>query len=77
MKDPIFSEFTRSLNLHPGATQGRDHFLLYKDLIVNPTWLNEGRHGRLRSEEPGRGGDEGDIVTVGSSEIAAASRRQY
>lgn len=37
--DPIFSEFTRSLNLHPGATQGREHYLLYKDL-KSPTWLS-------------------------------------
>jgi ribosomal protein S18 acetylase RimI-like enzyme len=38
-KVSLFTEFTRSLNLHPGATQGRDHFLFYKDLVPKPTWL--------------------------------------
>jgi ribosomal protein S18 acetylase RimI-like enzyme len=39
-KDSIFSEFTRSLNLHPGASEGRrEHFLLCKDLVPKPTWL--------------------------------------
>ena len=38
--DPIFQEFTTSLNLHPGATRGRTHYLLYKNLRV-PTWLEE------------------------------------
>jgi ribosomal protein S18 acetylase RimI-like enzyme len=40
-RDSVFAEFTRSLNLHPGATQGRDHFLLCKDLVPNPTWLSD------------------------------------
>jgi ribosomal protein S18 acetylase RimI-like enzyme len=35
----VFLDFTSSLNLHPGATKGRDHFLLYKDLRPDPTWL--------------------------------------
>lgn len=39
ISDPIFLEFTTSLNLHPGATKGRDHFLFYKDLTPQPTWL--------------------------------------
>jgi len=34
----LYHEFTRSLNLHDGATKGRNHFLLYKDLTF-PTWL--------------------------------------
>jgi hypothetical protein len=37
----IFREFTTSLNLHPGATKGRDHFLLCKNLAPEPTWLEE------------------------------------
>ena len=35
----MFSEFTRKLNLQDGATKGRNHFLLYKDLVECPTWL--------------------------------------
>jgi len=37
--EPMFSEFTTKLNLHDGATKGRNHFLLYKDLVKRPTWL--------------------------------------
>lgn len=40
--DPMFQEFTTSLNLHPGATRGREHFLLYKNLVQEPTWLDDG-----------------------------------
>ena len=40
--DPVFQEFTTSLNLHPGATRGRTHYLLYKNIRV-PTWLEEKR----------------------------------
>jgi ribosomal protein S18 acetylase RimI-like enzyme len=36
---PMFLEFTTSLNLHPGATKGRDHYLLYKNLVEDPVWL--------------------------------------
>mmetsp|Transcript_54374 Transcript_54374/g.65576 ORF Transcript_54374/g.65576 Transcript_54374/m.65576 type:complete len:103 (+) Transcript_54374:104-412(+) len=31
-RNPIHDEFTRSLNLHDGATCGRSHHLLRKDL---------------------------------------------
>lgn len=37
----MFREFTTSLNLHPGATKGRDHFLYYKDLTDEPTWHDD------------------------------------
>lgn len=37
--DPMFLQFTTKLNLHDGATKGRNHFLLYKDLVKCPTWL--------------------------------------
>lgn len=36
--DPMFVEFTTTLNLHPGATRNRDHHLFAKDL-KEPTWL--------------------------------------
>jgi hypothetical protein len=35
----MFVEFTRKLNLHDGATKGRNHFLFYKDLVAQPTWF--------------------------------------
>lgn len=37
--DPTYDEFTTSLNLHDGATKGRRHYLLYKNLTQNPTWI--------------------------------------
>mmetsp|Transcript_34672 Transcript_34672/g.70780 ORF Transcript_34672/g.70780 Transcript_34672/m.70780 type:complete len:162 (-) Transcript_34672:8-493(-) len=37
--NPIFQEFTTSLNLQDGATKGRKHFLLCKNLVESPTWL--------------------------------------
>lgn len=36
--NPIFLEFTTKLNLHDGATKGRNHYLLCKDL-KQPTWF--------------------------------------
>ncbi|GAX10406.1 hypothetical protein FisN_21Lh101 [Fistulifera solaris] len=38
-EDSMYLEFTTSLHLHPGATKGRDHYLMYKNLIPNPVWL--------------------------------------
>jgi len=37
--DPMYLEFTTKLNLHDGATKGRCHFLMAKDLR-QPTWLS-------------------------------------
>lgn len=37
--DPMFLEFTTKLNLHDGATKGRRHYLLCKDLVSSPVWL--------------------------------------
>ena len=39
--DSMHLEFTKSLNLHPGATKGREHFLLYKNLVEESTWLDD------------------------------------
>jgi ribosomal protein S18 acetylase RimI-like enzyme len=40
--EPIYLEFTASLNLHPGATKGRVHHLLCKHMPGTvPTWLPE------------------------------------
>lgn len=58
-QDPIYREFTTSLNLQPGATRGRTHHLLYKNIRV-PTWVEGQRHeeetrlmGSLGFEIPG------------------------
>jgi ribosomal protein S18 acetylase RimI-like enzyme len=40
-QDPMFSEFTSVLNLQPGATPGREHYLLCKNLVAHPVWLND------------------------------------
>jgi ribosomal protein S18 acetylase RimI-like enzyme len=37
--DPIYTEFTSGLNLQPGATRGREHYLLCKNLVEQPIWL--------------------------------------
>ena len=36
--DPLYHEFTKSLNLHEGATKGRNHYVMHKHL-QDPTWL--------------------------------------
>ena len=46
--DPMYQEFTRSLNLHDGATKGRNHYLLMKNLL-RPTWLPEYHMQQLES----------------------------
>lgn len=38
--DPIFREFTVSLNLQDGVTNGRSHHLLYKNLSTTQTWID-------------------------------------
>lgn len=37
-KNTVYLEFTTKLNLHDGATKGRNHYLMAKDLR-KPTWL--------------------------------------
>eukprot|EP00980_Cylindrotheca_fusiformis_P008718 scaffold1868_cov193-Cylindrotheca_fusiformis.AAC.3 len=44
--NPVYSEFTKSLNLHDGAMKGRNHYLLHKH-IDQPTWL-AGQNSRSR-----------------------------
>jgi ribosomal protein S18 acetylase RimI-like enzyme len=55
----LFNEFTKSLNLHDGAMKGRNHFLLYKD-ILSPTWLPS----RVIEESERQWGPLGIEVTV-------------
>lgn len=47
--DPMYVEFTKSLNLHPGATKGREHFLLYKNLTSEPVWIEDTTAERVPS----------------------------
>lgn len=49
--EPMFLEFTTKLNLHDGATRGRNHYLLYKDLVKCPTWLPEPADATDKSHE--------------------------
>jgi hypothetical protein len=42
--DPIYTEFTTGLNLQPGATRGREHYLLCKNLVHNPIWLTNNQN---------------------------------
>jgi hypothetical protein len=39
-KDPVYSEFTTRLNLHDGATKGRNHYFLHKKITGQETWLD-------------------------------------
>lgn len=48
--DPMYEEFTKSLNLHPGATKGREHHLLSKNL-AEPTWLPENKSRERAGEQ--------------------------
>lgn len=36
--DPIYTEFTTKLNLHDGATRGRCHYLMHKEISEHQTW---------------------------------------
>ena len=39
---PMFEEFTTRLNLHDGATKGRNHYLMEKHLTDSPSWIDVG-----------------------------------
>jgi ribosomal protein S18 acetylase RimI-like enzyme len=49
--DRFFLDFTTSLNLHPGATKGRNHDLYYKDLVTEPQWLPDPMKHEPRSQQ--------------------------
>ena len=38
--DSMYYDFTKSLNLHPGAVNGKNHFLYHKNIVAEPTWLS-------------------------------------
>jgi ribosomal protein S18 acetylase RimI-like enzyme len=38
-REPIYAQFTASLNLHDGAMHGRKHYLMCKDIKRRTTWL--------------------------------------
>lgn len=46
----MYMEFTTSLNLHPGATKGRDHFLYCRHLTKNLTWSSNLKASNNRKE---------------------------
>ena len=41
MREPMYAQFTASLNLHDGATHGRKHHLMCKHLVKSLTWLED------------------------------------
>ena len=47
--NPMYAEFTRSLNLHDGATRGRNHYLMQKRVSRKQTWYNHSS-SRIMSE---------------------------
>lgn len=48
-EDPMYLEFTTSLNLHPGATKGRNHYLMFKNLVSEPVWF-EPKESKVHEE---------------------------
>eukprot|EP00581_Thalassiosira_minuscula_P002226 CAMPEP_0183744096 /NCGR_PEP_ID=MMETSP0737-20130205/65556_1 /TAXON_ID=385413 /ORGANISM="Thalassiosira miniscula, Strain CCMP1093" /LENGTH=731 /DNA_ID=CAMNT_0025979731 /DNA_START=439 /DNA_END=2635 /DNA_ORIENTATION=- len=40
-REPIYAQFTASLNLHDGAMHGRKHYLMYKNRMGKTTWLED------------------------------------
>lgn len=40
-REPIYAQFTASLNLHDGAMHGRKHHLMCKNVKRKTTWLEE------------------------------------
>jgi ribosomal protein S18 acetylase RimI-like enzyme len=40
-REPIYAQFTASLNLHDGAHQGRTHYLMCKNIIERTTWIDD------------------------------------
>jgi len=53
--DPVFLEFTTKLNLHDGATKGRKHYLMSKDFVKKPTWLEDHNKKETFSGQTQRG----------------------
>ncbi|KAL7530666.1 hypothetical protein ACHAXR_004432 [Thalassiosira sp. AJA248-18] len=40
-REPIYAQFTASLNLHDGAMHGRKHYLMCKNVKSKTTWLED------------------------------------
>jgi len=38
--DPVYNDFTTQLNLHDGATKGRNHYILHKKMTAKQTWFD-------------------------------------
>jgi len=50
--NPMFLEFTTKLNLHDGATKGRNHYLMCRDLTRSPTWFQIPEEEQLLEDTP-------------------------
>jgi hypothetical protein len=62
--DPLFLEFTTKLNLHDGATKGRKHYLMAKN-IKPPTWIKGIKNeetSMIRSKQRGTLGIEVEVL---------------
>ena len=62
-QDYRYAQFTRSLNLHDGATKGRNHHLLSKDLR-QATWLPDTNNDSSMSKYLEQKGTLGFEVTA-------------
>ena len=49
-KNQMYAEFTRKLNLHDGATRGRNHYLMHKKVSRKQTWYTNTRRYDERNE---------------------------
>lgn len=36
----MYNDFTTQLNLHDGATKGRNHYILHKKMTAKQTWFD-------------------------------------
>lgn len=71
--DPLYHQFTESLNLHDGATKGRNHHLLYKHLTPEgPTWLLEVEQEREPENERILREEEEEALAPSEEEVLGA-----
>ena len=48
--DPIYAQFTTTLNLHDGATMGRSHYLMQKKITKTQTWYPLSKRSQVRRQ---------------------------
>lgn len=66
--NPVYLEFTVKLNLHDGATKGRNHYFLRKKITKQQTWLggeppNNVEENKRKSAEENKRGSLGFDIT--------------